>query len=244
MFALGRLPHDPEAYAATTPIPDHHLMAVAGSDALVRPDWRPCLGHNDSWPTCTTTGLANAARMVEIANGGDLALDDDRMAEKFSVWTGIPYTPEAMAASSGARLLDILDHQAAEGFDIGTPTPLVALWGRIGHDRVSLARSIRTFGHAYLGVDLHQRDVEGHILWDAVDGRDDGPVVGGHCICPYDFTGLGDTDTVRIATWGFLMPATWAWVEARILESYALAWRQLALPGVDFDALERELRPS
>ncbi|MDE2469421.1 MAG: hypothetical protein KGL35_11910 [Bradyrhizobium sp.] len=239
IVAFGRLPHDPAAFLKTRPVPYRMMMPQMG--AVKRPDWQPCLGHNDVWGTCSTTGLANAARMVEMATGGDLDLSDDLIAEAFAAWTGTAYNDAAMRASAGAVLLDILNQQAAGGFNAGTPTPLVGLVGRIGTSRMLLARAIQTFHHAYIGVDLRQRDMEQVAVWDIAAGRDDGPVAGGHCVALYDFAGLGDADTVRIATWGTLMPATWSWVEARIMEAYALAWRQLEMPNVDFDALEEAL---
>ena len=82
-------------------------------------------------------------------------------------------------------------------------------------------------------------------VWDA--GLDDGAIVGGHCIVAWDYAGLADDATVRVATWGQWQPATWRWLAARLDEAYALLWgRELARAdgvdlGVSDDVLDAEL---
>jgi hypothetical protein len=95
---------------------------------------------------------------------------------------------------------------------------------------------------------LRERDMEtfGSGIWDVRGGRDDGPVVGGHCVVGWDYTGLGDDDTVRIGTWGDWQPASWAWVAARLDEAHGLVYRQLAradgfYTGVTADGLVADL---
>jgi hypothetical protein len=83
-------------------------------------------------------------------------------------------------------------------------------------------------------------------VWDVVDGRDDGKLVGGHLIVAWDYTGLTDDAALRIATWGKFQPATWRWLQARLSEAQALIWRQLGATtgedlGVSVETLEAEL---
>jgi len=42
----------------------------------------------------------------------------------------------------------------------------------------------------------------------------------------WDYTGLGDTDTVRVATWGQLIRVTWRWLERATDEAHALDFPQ------------------
>jgi hypothetical protein len=83
------------------------------------------------------------------------------------------------------------------------------------------------FGAGYWGVTLRERDMERDVLWDVADGRDDGAVVGGHCLISWDYTGLADDALVRLGTWGDWQMATWEWVRARLDEAHGLVWRQL-----------------
>jgi hypothetical protein len=88
-------------------------------------------------------------------------------------------------------------------------------------------------GGAYLGIVLHDRDMQtvGQ-TWD-IGLRGSSPV-GGHCVVGWDYTGLGDADTVRLMTWGAWQPATWRWLEARVEEAWGLAWGYPTMPdGVD-----------
>lgn len=59
-------------------------------------------------------------------------------------------------------------------------------------------------------------------VWDVEAGRDDGTMVGGHLIVAWDYDGLTDDATVRVATWGKFQPATWRWLETRLNEAHAL----------------------
>ena len=68
-----------------------------------------------------------------------------------------------------------------------------------------------------------------------------GAVAGGHCIVAWDYGGLRDTDTVRVATWGQWQRVTWRWLLAALDEAWGLAWAP-APAGVDMAALELALR--
>ena len=119
------------------------------------------------------------------------------------------------------------------------------LWGTLPN-ATAIAQAIDKLGHAYLGVTLRERDMQMPAVWDFQPGRDDGKPVGGHCIVGLDFTGLGDDDTIRMATWGQFQPATWGWLQRRLDEAHALVYRQLAATsgadlGVDVAMLQADL---
>lgn len=203
---------------------------------------------NDHIPDCSTAGLANAAGMVYAINTkSELAINPDKVPLFYAQCVGCAPTDEAMMATDGAMLLDVLMRQWQSGFDVGLPVPLVGMPGVLPLKRSVIASAMTRLGHAYLGVTLLERDMERLAVWDALPGRDDGAVVGGHCVIAWDYTGLGDCNTLLLATWGGWQPATWQWLAARLDEAHALVWRQLASAngvdiGVDADALEATLQ--
>ena len=245
---LGRKAHDPAALAAA---PAHKFGAVPPPVVLDRSavEFVPGLYGNDYLPDCTAAGLANAARAVAALNDFNLVVDPDLVPAFYAGCVGCAPTPVAMASTDGAVLLDVLQRQAGQGFDVGAQE-LVGLYGTVTPSITALALAMARLGHVYLGVTLHDRDMQANAsgdVWDVQQGRDDGTVVGGHCIMGWDYTGLGYTDTVRVATWGKWQPATWAWVAARLDEAHALVWRQLAradglfYSGLTADGLVAEL---
>ena len=240
---LGRKPHDPAAVAR---VPSHRFGAVPPVPRLDRgaATFAPGLYANDTLPDCTAVALANAARGIAALNGFDLVLDPARVPEFYGACVG---DPPDLAATDGAVMLDVLARQAAAGFDIG-PQVLHGLYATLDtRSRPALANGMARLGAGYWGVTLRERDMEGNAVWDVQDGRDDGDVAGGHAIVAWDYTGLGDGDTVRLGTWGTWQPATWAWVAARLDEAYGVVWRQLEradgtfYSGVTADSLVAEI---
>lgn len=244
---LGRLPHDQVALGQA---PAHLFAAVPPPPKLDRSavHFVPELYENNYLPDCSAVGLANAARGVAALNGFGLVVDPDMVPAFYAGCVGCDATPAAMAATDGAVLLDVLARQATHGFSIG-PQMLVGRHGTIQLSRTALALAMARLGPIYLGVTLHDRDMQtaGSGVWDVQPGRDDGVVVGGHCVISFDYTGLGDDDTVRIGTWGAWQSASWAWLAARLDEAHGLVFRQLAradgsfYDGVTADGLVADL---
>ncbi len=240
---LGRIRHDPAALAR---VPSHRFGAVPPPPAIDRSAFAfvPGLYDNDTLPDCTAVALANAARGVAALNGYDLVLDGTKVPAFYGACVG---KPADLAATGGAVMLDVLARQAAQGFDIG-PQTLHGLYATINcQSRSALARGIARLGVGYWGVTMRERDMERAAVWDVQDGRDDGDVAGGHAVIAWDYTGLSDGDTLRIATWGRWQPATWGWVVARLDEAYGIVWRQLEradgtfYSGVTADGLVAEI---
>ena len=239
---LGRLPHDPLLVAA---VPPHRFGSVPPPPVLDRShvDYAPKLYGNDKYPDCTAVGYVNAARAVAALNGYELGVEDNAALEFYAACIG---NPPDLAATDGAVVVDVLGHQLTHGVDIG-PQMLVGRYGRVNTESVSaLASGVNRLGAGYWGVTLHDRDMQtiGQ-RWDVT--ANDGPVVGGHLLLGWDYTGLGDDDTVRLATWGGWQHATWRWVLSRMNEAYGIAWRQLARTdglfynGIGYDGLVAEL---
>lgn len=227
-YRFGRLPHSPEVFSAA---PRHLFGAVLPPPVVDRRSvsYIPGLYFNDSLPDCSAVGLVNAARAVSALNGFELNIDPVKIPQFYASVVGCPSDFPSIAKTEGAILIDVLSKQERTGFNIGNDL-LVAAWGTIDPtSRSDLALAISKFGSVYIGVSLRERDMEtvGH-TWSIQPGRDDGNVVGGHCVTIFDYLGLSDSSTVRIGTWGILQTATWEWVQNRIDESYGLVWRQLA----------------
>lgn len=245
---LGLLPHDPAAVARAPSLSRHPLAAIVPRAVVDRSDvdFRPGLYQNDTLPCCTAAALANAASAVAILNGYQLAINPERVPVYYAECVGCAPTPAAMAATTGAVALEVLNRQAVHGFDAGMQTKLVGLHGVLPLSRNMIAAAVDRLGHAYLGVLLHERDMERAPVWDVQPGRGDGEVVGGHALVAWDYSGLDDSATVRLATWGELQPVTWRWLAARLTEAYAIVWRMLIGDdglhlGVDAATLQAEL---
>ena len=249
---LGRLHHDPVAVARAPRLADDRFAAMAPAPVVDRRAvaFRPRMFGNDILPVCTCAALANAALAMSALNGFQTLIVDAAVPAFYAACLGMPGASAAeLAGTDGAVAMDVLRRQITAGFDVGQETRLVALFGTVPLDRARLAAGIARLGVGYWGVRLHARDMDaaGSIVpWDD-DHRDPGPVEGGHMLNGWDYTGLGDTDLVRLATWGGFKAATWRWVEARLDEAYGLIWRQLARAdgqdlGLDLGALEAALR--
>lgn len=231
-FRLGRLPHSPAALAAAPGIMDGRFAAASPPQTLDRSgiDYRPRLFKNDTLPDCSAAGLANAMLAVGALAGFEPVIYDSYVPPFYASVVGVQATEAAMEATAGARLLDVLERQERDGFDVGQQVPLVAAWGRIPISRSAVAHTTAELGACYLGIDLYDRDMLPCDVLD--DDAEPGPLVGGHCVVVWDYIGLSDGDTARMATWGSLRPFTWRWLRPRIREAYGLWYRQL-LPAAE-----------
>jgi hypothetical protein len=240
---LGRLPQDPAALASARA---HRFGAIPPPPCLDRHciDYQPQLYSNDTLPDCTAVALANAARGVAALNGYDLVIDPPSVP---AFYAGCVGDPPNLAATDGAVMLDVLKRQLGLGFDVG-PQRLYGLHATVATNRSTLASALARLGPGYWGVDLRERDMDTvGGTWDIAPGRDDGAIAGGHALIGWDYTGLGDGDTVRLGTWGAWQSATWAWVASRLQEAHGIVWRQLEradgtfYAGITADGLVAEL---
>jgi hypothetical protein len=249
---LGRLPHDQAAVAAAPSLATHRYAVMAPPARLVRSGvaFAPQLRNNDTLPVCTSVGLLNGALGIEALNtDGGLAIAEGVELPFYAGCVGCTPTAAAIAATDGAALLDVLRRQSTVGFDIGAVAPMSADFAAIPvTDRAGLANGMALLGVGYWGVDLYERDMETpeDQPWDD-DGTPAGALVGGHCLVAWDYAGLGETDTGRLATWGRFQPFTWRWARARLREAYVLLWPQFqradgtSWAGVDVDQLRADV---
>ena len=249
---LGRLAPDMTRLALAPSLQSHRFATMMPPNKLDRSNvnFSPRLFQNDTLPDCTAAALANAAMGVAGINGFELAVDDVDVPAFYADCIGMAGASDAvLAGTAGAVALDVLSYQSHVGFGVGEQVALSALWGVVTPIRPMLAGSMARLGAGYWGVLLTDGDMEAAAngaVWDAPPGVTRGQIVGGHMVCGWDYDGLGDTSTVRIATWGGFRLATWRWVLSRIEEAYGLIWRQLTATngldiGVDIGQLEAEL---
>lgn len=235
------------ALASAPQLAAHHVATLRPAPMVDRRDlpFAPGLYRNDALPDCTAVALANAARAVAIVNGYELAVEPERVPEFYASCVGVAPTTEAMAATSGAVALDVLNRQAVHGFDVGAQS-LVGLHGVLPPRRTAVASAIDRLGHAYIVVELRERDMELSPVWDVEPRRDDGEVVGWHAVVGWDYLSLADDGVMRLATWGGFQRTAWRWIDARMREAYGIVWRQLVGDdgtqfGVDVATLTADL---
>ncbi|MDE2105503.1 MAG: hypothetical protein KGL39_50215 [Patescibacteria group bacterium] len=238
---LGRKPHDPAALAAM-PTLGAHLMPEppAKLDRSALP-FHPACWNNDTQPDCTAASLAECAKGANlIFGGGELNIALDAPIRFYAACIGTPNaTMEALAATDGAVMADVARIQSVEGYDIGQAAPMTGLPANVPLARAYVAACMASLGHVWLGVTLHERDMEPGQVWDV--SADDGAAIGGHAIMGFDYDGLGDGDHVRISTWGAWRLTTWRWLDARLAEAHGVIWRQWTPPGFDVAALEADV---
>jgi hypothetical protein len=248
---FGRLPHDPAEVARVPSLASHAFAASIPPLTLDRSaiGFHPGLYHNDVFPVCTAAGIANSAGLVAAIAGYGLIIDVHRVIDFYARIAGIDASDAALTASDGVLMTSVIRQQTLTGFDVGTQTALVGLAGTLPvGNRSLLALAMARLGHAYVGVTIRERDMDVRpAVWDVVTGRDDGDVIARHAMVLCDYTGLGDADTVRAATWGDWQPVTWAWLKERLDEAYGFVWRQLTSagrhdPAVDPDVLAAQLK--
>lgn len=186
-------------------------------------DFTPGLYQNDIYPDCTVVSIANMASARAAVNGYALYVDPTEVIDFFLAAAGDPSDPTKI---DGLVYLDVINRQAAKGFFTGHDT-LFGLPGTVGLTVPEIAAATNTLGSAGLGVVLFERDMDTFEsgIWDV--GTNDGAMVGRHALITWDYTGLKDTDLVRLGTWGTWKHATWRWVKARIDEAHGTRWPQL-----------------
>jgi hypothetical protein len=236
---LGRLPADHMALAKAPRLSRFMRAAAPPPPRLDRSHlpFTPEMDGNDVLPNCTAVGLANCARAFAILNGYATSIPTDKV---------VAFYTEAGGTDEGAVELDVLGYQLANGFDTGDQTRFFGTFGTFNpSDRAMFANAMAKCGAVYLGVDLALADQDMSVPWDtSTPGDQHAGSWGGHCLVAWDYTGLGDKDTVRLGTWGAWQPATWDWLDARSEEAHVVIWRQLmsasgkTLGGVDYAGLQ------
>jgi len=226
-FKFGRRPHDPAKLAAA---PQRKFSAVLPPPSCERNTWDfdVLLCENDLIGDCTYAALANAAKGIAALNGYTLNVDQSTVVAGFATQHGIsPSDQAALEAAEGLEMADVLNFMQQHGFNVGNQL-LAGTWGTLGLDRSSLALALAHLGIGYWGITLYDSDVaafQSGSVWDTIATR--GNVVSGHAVTAWDYSGLGDTDIVRICTWGTMQVATWRWVADRLDEAHGVTFPSL-----------------
>jgi hypothetical protein len=221
-IALGRQPHSPQRVGAA---PQHRMSAEAPAPLILpRPGvlTKPSLVRNDVLPTCTIAGLLNHLRAwAQAFHGFDVGEDDQLLLNLYAAIYGCAPTVEAIAATDGLVLMDVLEYVQTHGFRIDSQNVVELTFTSIDVTDMDAVRdAIDKSGGAYLGVTLYQADVvPGLTAWTGGIGNA-GPAVGGHCIVPKGY----QQQTADTATWGILIPADDDWYLPRLDEAFDIRW--------------------
>ena len=256
---FGRLPHDPAALARAPQLATHLLGAIEPSPRIDRSAvsfqprqfWNGSLigpSQQPELPDCTAAGMANLALAVSALNGFEAGIVDSMVPAFYGACIGTPdATPDQLAATNGAVMLDVMRFVAVQGFETGAQL-LMARFGVLALDQMRIAAAVDRLGGAALGITLYARDMEVIGSTTPLDetGAATGPVEGGHDLNIWDYTGLRPTDLVRLPTYGGFVQATWRWAMARTDEAYGVVFPQLGQTdgvslGVDAAVLDAEL---
>jgi hypothetical protein len=239
---LGRLPHD-DAQLARAPQLARYLEAMTAPAVIDRSDvpFTPHLDDNDQIGDCTAVALANCARAAAALRGDkQFAISTADVICFYEQSTG--YVWGEPQTDRGGVIASVLAYQAAHGFPVDH-TKIKGAWGTFDpRDRNLMGVAIDVVGSVDLGVALADAD-KAMTIWDTNSPASAGDPApgswGGHSLMIFAYTGLGDTDLVELGTWGEWQRATWRWIDSRVQEAHAIAWRRFGamLPGLDFDRL-------
>jgi hypothetical protein len=225
-YRTGRSAHDiPDLCAAPGLL---NVAAIAPPAILDRSAIDPGarMFNNDTDPDCTAAAIGNIILAAGALNGFEPVVVDDRIPAFYAACAGVANTSAAIMATDGVRLLSALQRAAHQGIDVGQQWSLYPFVGTVPCSRLAIAHTTDRFVCANLGIRLYERDEEAAGVLDA-DGSDAGAMVGRHSLLTFDYTGLGDTDRVRLITYGTLWTVTWRWIAARIDEAHGLYFPQL-----------------
>lgn len=190
----------------------------------------PRMLANDIAGDCTSAGIGNALRAISALGGYQTDVTDDNALMFYEESAGYRGTPET---DIGAVETEVLSYALRHGYptESGTYYPL---WGSTDTGRNSVALLMASLGVAYLGVQLSTSDMDNVARRgpDTVLTLDNGipGSAGGHCLLAWDYTGMSDTDTVTLLTWGMKIKCTWEWLDSRIMEAHGMVWPQLRMP--------------
>ena len=227
---LGCLP--PKTLPNQPVLTNSRMMARLPPARLIRDhiDPSPRILGNNVVGDCTSAGLGNALRAISALGGYQTDVTDDNALMFYEESAGYRGTPET---DNGAVETEVLSYALRLGYptESGTYYPL---WGSTDTGRSSVALLMASLGVAYLGVRLSTTDMDSVARYgaDTILKLDNGipGSAGGHCLLAWDYTGLGDNDTVTLLTWGMRIKATWSWLDSRIMEAHGMVWPQLRMP--------------
>lgn len=189
---------------------------------------------NDKYGNCTSAAVANTMNIIATLNGFALQIDNTDVDAFYALCTG--WNPTIPGTDNGADPTLVLCKLATQGFTLGHAGKYkYVYYGNFGTvdttDRNAMANTIDIMGSLYGAFGMAEADsltAAGNGTFDINTPGNQTPWSwGGHLMCIYDYTGLSDTDTVRLSTWGGLRRATWRWVESRLAAAYGIAFRQL-----------------
>ena len=178
---------------------------------------RPNLLHRRALEQRAHLGAATRINLTSV---------DQALLALYARLAGCDATLAAIRATDGLVVQDVMD-AAARGVDIGEQAPIVCTARTVAP--ADLRDAVFVHGSVFLGVTLHQADVQPGGVWrGGVQGAGD-PVTG-HAILLWGYR----RGSWRVATWGETMDPEPddAWVASRFAEAFVLDWRMAVAENV------------
>lgn len=249
---LGLLPVIPADLARAPRLGAQPMASRTPAAVLDRSNvaFAPRMFGNNTLNDCTAAALGNTALAVGALDGFQPIVTGLAVQTFYAAVSG--YIPGQPGTDVGAVLTRVMAYQACSGFHTGADL-LTGPWATFDpQDQRMHALAMETFGVGNVGVALSLADIAQAQVgapWDTapVSGYDNTPGSAGlHDLLTWDYAGLGDTDFVRLPTWGGFQKATWRWLLRAAVEAHVIAWRPLLKTagtnwtGVDYAAMAAE----
>ena len=165
---------------------------------------------NDALGDCTCAGLANLASIQTAGEGASLAFTDEDVKAFYFAVTG--------GQDTGAVEVDVLARVQSSGFPLDGRWRIKA-WVAIDHADLDEVRSAAAlFQGVYLGVELPddwQETLDAGAGWDVTTAPNPD---NGHALIVAGY----DAQGAKLATWGQIVPTSWAWISRYVTEAYVL----------------------
>jgi hypothetical protein len=196
---------------------------------------------NDQIGDCTAAGCLHQLQVWLNNNGKFYIPNDSDAVDLYSATSAYP------AQDDGAVEQTVLKYWQNTGIQTPFSNDKILYAALNPHDINQLKLSIEYFGGVYLGISM-PITVQMQTVWDVTAGGLTGDGApgswGGHCVmCP-----AYDQQVFTAASWGQLIPVTYAFMQAYCEEAYALVsqdWlsmQGISPPGFNWNTLMTDLQ--
>lgn len=193
---------------------------------------------NDTHSDCTAAGCFHQLACWLNNNGFDYTPTDAEALALYSATSNYPKEDD------GAVETTVLDYWRTTGIAGPFNTDRIVYAALTPTNVNQIKLSVQFFGGCYLGINL-PLTAQTQDAWEVVSTTGDGAPGswGGHCVIVVAY----DEQYATVVTWGKLLKASWAFLQAYCAEAYGLisanwlANSGISPPGLNWDGLQREL---
>jgi hypothetical protein len=194
---------------------------------------------NDQVGDCTAAGALHQLQVWLNNNGFDYTPTDAEALALYSATSNYPKEDD------GAVETQVLDYWKNTGIAGPFNTDRIAYASLAPSNVNEIKLAVQYFGGCYLGIEL-PLTAQTQDVWEVVSATGDGAPGswGGHCVIVVAY----DEHYATVVTWGKLLKASWAFLQAYLGEAYALlsynwlANSGISPPGLNMAALQAELQ--